>query len=253
MNPTVVGIPVRVQPVEFIDPTCYNTLTPFHLFMYLSQETVALLKNFSTINQSILIKAGKKLRSMSVMKNVLVECDIDEEFSKDLAIYDLNQFLACLSLVPGAEVKLEDHSIVITDGTNSIEYRYADPSVIAAPPDKELKLPSEDVCVSLTEEHLDTVKKAAAVLQIPDVSLIGDGEKIYLTVRDKKNSGSNSYKIEVGETENVFQFNLKVENLKLLPGDYDVILSQKNLAKFTSHSRPLVYFIALEPDSSFQS
>ena len=219
--------------------------------MYLSQETVSLLKNFATINQSILIKAGKKIRSMSVMKNILVETTIDEEFTRDVAIYDLNQFLNCLSLIPGAEVKLEDSSIVITDGTNSIDYRYSDPSVISAPPEKELKLPSEDVCVTLTEENLETVKKAAAVLQIPDVSLVGDGSKIFLTVRDKKNSGSNSYRIEVGETDTVFQFNLKVENLKLLGGDYDVIVSAKNLARFESHSRPLVYFIALEPDSTF--
>ena len=219
--------------------------------MYLSQETVSLLKNFATINQSILIKAGKKIRSMSVMKNILVETTIDEEFTRDVAIYDLNQFLNCLSLIPGAEVKLEDSSIVITDGTNSIDYRYSDPSVISAPPEKELKLPSEDVCVTLTEENLETVKKAAAVLQIPDVSLVGDGSKIFLTVRDKKNSGSNSYRIEVGETETVFQFNLKVENLKLLGGDYDVVVSAKNLARFESHSRPLVYFIALEPDSTF--
>ena len=219
--------------------------------MYLSTETVSILKNFSTINQSILIKAGKKLRTMSVMKNILSEVDIDEEFSRDVAIYDLNQFLNCLSLIPGAEVNLDSNSIVITDGTNSIEYRYSDPSVISAPPEKELKLPSEDVEVILTEEHLDTVKKAAAVLQIPDVTLLGDGSKIYLTVRDKKNSGSNSYKIEVGESDATFQFNLKVENLKLLTGDYDVVLSSKNLARFESHSRPLVYFIALEPDSTY--
>tara|TARA_R110002012_G_scaffold29959_3_gene91649 strand:- start:618 stop:1181 length:564 start_codon:yes stop_codon:yes gene_type:complete len=185
------------------------------------------------------------------MKNILAEVDIDEEFSRDVAIYDLNQFLNCLSLIPGAEVNLDSNSIVITDGTNSIEYRYSDPSVISAPPEKELKLPSEDVEVILTEDHLDTVKKAAAVLQIPDVTLLGDGSKIYLTVRDKKNSGSNSYKIEVGESDATFQFNLKVENLKLLTGDYDVVLSSKNLARFESHSRPLVYFIALEPDSTY--
>tara|TARA_R110002012_G_scaffold81786_3_gene206911 strand:+ start:127 stop:690 length:564 start_codon:yes stop_codon:yes gene_type:complete len=185
------------------------------------------------------------------MKNILSEVDIDEEFTRDVAIYDLNQFLNCLSLIPGAEVNLESNSIVITDGTNSIEYRYSDPSVISAPPEKELNLPSEDVEVVLTEEHLDTVKKAAAVLQIPDVTLLGDGSKIYLTVRDKKNSGSNSYKIEVGDTDTTFQFNLKVENLKLLTGDYDVVLSSKNLARFESHSRPLVYFIALEPDSTY--
>jgi len=220
--------------------------------MFLSSDTVQVLKNLSTINQSILIKAGKKLRSMSVMKNILVESDITEEFTRDVAIYDLNQFLNCLSLIPGAEVELGNSSITITDGTNSIDYRYSDPSVITAPPEKELVLPSEDVCVVLTEDNLETVKKAAAVLQIPDVSLIGDGETIYLTVRDKKNSGSNSYRIAVGEAENVFQFNLKVENLKLLTGDYDVIISSKNLARFENHSRPIVYYIALEPDSTYE-
>ena len=220
--------------------------------MRLSTETVALLKNFSSINQSILIRAGKQLRTMSVMKNILVESDIPEEFSRDVAIYDLNQFLNCLSLIEDADVLLEENAIVITDGTNSIEYRYSDPSVIVAPPEKDLVLPSEDVCVVLTEESLQTVKKAAAVLQIADVALVGDGNNIFLTVRDKKNSGSNSYRIMVGQTESVFQFNLKVENLKVLPGDYDVVISQKNLAKFTSHSRPVTYFIALEPDSTFE-
>ena len=189
---------------------------------------------------------------MSPMKNILGETQIEEDFTRDVAIYDLNQFLNCLSLIPGAEILLEDNSIVITDETNSIDYRYSDPSVIAAPPEKELNLPSEDVCVVLTEEHLETVKKAAAVLQIPDVSFVGDGQVIYLTVRDKKNSGSNSYMIEVGETTHVFQFNMKVENIKLLSGDYDVVISEKNLARFQSHSRPLTYYIALEPDSTFQ-
>ena len=221
--------------------------------MFLTTDTVQVLKNLASINQSLVIKEGRQLRSMSVMKNILVEADITEVFERDVAIYDLNQFLNCLSLIPGAELMLEENSIKITDGTNSIDYRYSDPSVITTPPDKELKLPSEDVCVVLTEEHLETVKKAAAVLQIPDVSLIGDGEEIRLTVRDKKNSGSNSYDIVVGETDAVFQFNLKVENLKLLPGDYDVIVSSKNLAKFINHARPVTYFIAIEPDSTFQS
>ncbi len=190
---------------------------------------------------------------MSVMKNVLSEADIVEEFDRQVAIYDLSQFLNCLSLIPGGELKLMDDYIKITDGTNSIDYRYADPSVITAPPEKELKLPSEDVCVVLTEDQLDRAKKSAAVLQIPDVSLIGDGEKIYLTVRDKKNSGSNSYSIEVGEANTVFQFNLKVENLRMVASDYDVIISSKGMAKFTSHSRSLVYYVATEPDSTYEA
>ena len=221
--------------------------------MYLSSETVSILKNLSTINQSILIKPGKELNSMSVAKNILVKASIQEEFEKVVAIYDLNQFLNCLSLIPGAEINLGDSSITLSDGKNSIDYRYSDPSVIAAPPDKQLTLPSEDVCVVLTEDQLEAVKKAAAVLQIPDVSLIGDGDKIYLTVRDKKNSGSNSYRVEVGETEDVFQFNMKVENLKLIAGDYDVIISAKNLAFFTNHGRPVSYYVAMEPDSTFNS
>lgn len=221
--------------------------------MFLSADTINILKNFSTINQSILIKEGSKLRSMSVMKNILVEAEIDETFSRDIAIYDLSQFLNCLSLIPGADLQLNTTSITIAGDKNSIDYRYSDPSVVTSPPDKELKLPSEDVCVVLTEENLESVKKAAAVLQIPDVSIVGDGEKIFLTVRDKKNSGSNSFCIEVGETQDVFQFNMKVENLKLIAGDYDVVISSKNLSKFTHHSRPYVAFIAMEPDSNYEA
>ena len=220
--------------------------------MFLSQETISILKNFSTINQSILIKPGSKLRSMSVMKNILVEAEVAEKFESEIAIYDLNQFLNCLSLIPGAELEVTDSSVVIADDNNSIDYRLSDPSVISAPPDKELKLPSEDVCLVLTEEHLATIKKAAAVLQIGDVSIIGDGSKIRIQVRDKKNSGSNSYSIDCGDTTHVFQFNLKVDNLKLSEGDYDVVISSKNLAEFTSHSRPIVYYIAVEPDSTFE-
>lgn len=221
--------------------------------MYLSAETVSILKNLSTINQSILIKPGKELSSMSVAKNILAKASIQEEFERVVAIYDLNQFLNCLSLIPGAEINLGPSSITLSDGKTSIDYRYSDPSVIAAPPDKQLSLPSEDVCVVLTEDQLESVKKAAAVLQIPDVSLIGDGDRIYLTVRDKKNSGSNSYRIDVGETADVFQFNMKVENLKLIAGDYDVIISAKNLAYFSNHGRPVSYYIAMEPDSTFNS
>ena len=166
--------------------------------------------------------------------------------------YDLNQFLNCLSLIPGAELSFDLNTIHIGDGKNSIEYRCSDPSVITAPPEKELKLPSEDVCVVITEDQLEGVKRAAAMLQIPDVSLLGDGKNIYLTVRDKKNTGSNTYNINVGDTEDVFQFNMKVENLRLLAGDYDVIISEKNLGYFANHSRPVSYYIAMEPDSTYE-
>ena len=230
-----------------------TVITSIEFIMFLSKETQALLKNFSNINSSILIQPGKKLRTVSAMTNIFAEAMITEEFEQEVGIYDLNQFLSCLSLVPGGELNLTKDSITISSGKNSIDYRCTDPSMIDAPPDKKIQLPSEDVKVTLTEDHLETVKKAAATLQIPDVSLVGDGETVYLTVRDKKNSGSNSYKIEIDKTDSIFEFNFKVENLKLLPGDYDVTIARAGIAKFESPARPLVYHIALEPDSTFNS
>ena len=120
--------------------------------MYLSQETVQILKNFSSINSNILIREGSTLRTWTVSKTILGEATITEEFDREVAIYDLNQFLNCLSLIPGAELVLDDNSVTITDGTNSIDYRYANSNVISTPPDKKINLPSEDVCVVLTED-----------------------------------------------------------------------------------------------------
>ena len=225
--------------------------------MYLSQDTVQILKNFSTINSNIMIRKGSKLRTWTVSKTILGEATVTEEFPCEVAIYDLNQFLNCLSLIPGADLQLTGDSVIISDGTNSIDYRCAVASSISTPPDKNINLPSQDVCVVLTEDNLETVKKAASVLQIPDVSLVGDGERIFLTVRDKSNSGSNSYSIEVGEADAVFQLNLKVENLKILPGDYDVVISatssEKTIGHFTNHARAVQYFIPFENDSTYSS
>ena len=223
--------------------------------MYLSQDTVQILKNFSTINSNIMIRKGSKIRTWTVSKTILGEATVTEEFPSEVAIYDLNQFLNCLSLVPGAELQLNNDAVTITDGTNSIVYRCAVPSSISTPPDKDINLPSQDVCVVLTEDNLETVKKAASVLQIPDVSLIGDGERIHLAVRDKSNTGSNSYKIDVGESDAVFQLNMRVENLKLLPGDYDVVISckssDKTIGHFTNHARAVEYYIPFENDSTY--
>lgn len=185
------------------------------------------------------------------MKDLLGKATITETFERDVPIYDLSQFLNCLSLIPGAEVNLLEDYIEITDGANSINYRYAEPSVIQTPPDKELSLPSEDVCFVLKQEDLETLKKAAAVLQIPDVSISGDGETIKVVVSDKKNSGSNSYEIEVGETSENFEFVLKVESLKIISGDYDVTISSSMLSRFEHRSSNLVYYIAIDPSNSF--
>ena len=220
--------------------------------MKLSDKTISVLKNFSSINQSILFKEGNKLRTISVMKNILAEATISEEFAKDFGVYDLNQFLNGLSLHQRPELDFgNDGYVVIREGKMRSKYFFADPNVIVTPPDKEITLPSEDVNFEVSTEQLDKLLKAAAVYQLPDLSAVGENGVVKLVVRDKKNDTSNDFAIVVGETNSEFSFNFKVENIKVLPGTYDVVVSQKLLSRFTSKNHDLTYFIALEPDSTF--
>jgi hypothetical protein len=221
--------------------------------MKLSNETLTVLKNFAGINQSILVKKGNKLRTISVMKNILAEAEITEEFPKDFGIYDLNQFLNGLNLHQNAELNFDnDGYVVIREGKMRSKYFFADSSVIVIPPDKEITLPSEDVCFELNTQQLDKLLKASAIYQLPDLSAVGEAGVVKLVVRDKKNDTSNDFSIVVGETDSVFTFNFKVENIKILPGAYQVVISQKLLSRFTSTDRDLKYYIAMEPDSTFE-
>ena len=220
--------------------------------MKLSDSTLSLLKNFSTINTSILFKKGNKLRTMSVMKNILAEATVAEEFPKDFGIYDLNQFLNGLGLHNNPELNFEaDNYVVIEEGRSRSKYFFADPSVIITPPEKSIELPSEDVTFELSTEQLDKLLKAAAIYQLPDLCAVGENGVVKLVVRDKKNETSNTYAVNVGETDATFSFNFKVENIKILPGTYEVVVSQKLLSRFTAKNYDLLYYIALEPDSTF--
>ena len=221
--------------------------------MKLSEKTFNLLKNFSSINQSILFKEGKSLRTMSVMKNILAEAEIEEDLPKDFAIYDLVQFLNNVSLCANPELDFTNKSYVkIVDGKHfETEYFFADPSVIITPPEKTLTLPSEDVCFILDHDTLIRLLKISAVNQCSDLSVVGENGVVKMVVRDKKNDTSNEFAVVVGETDKEFSFNFKVENIKMIPGAYDVIISSKLLAKFTNSNYNLIYYIALEPDSTF--
>ena len=221
--------------------------------MKLSDSTLSLLKNFSTINQSILFKQGTKLRTISVMKNILAEATISEELPKDFGIYDLGQFLNGLSLHNSPELDFqEDNYVVIKEGRSRSKYFFADPQVIVTPPEKEMNLPSEDVTFDLSTEQLDKLLKAAAIYQLPDLAVVGANGVVKIVVRDKKNDTSNDFAITVGETDKQFSFNFKVENIKILPGNYEVVVSSKLLSRFRSKNQDLTYFIALEPDSTFE-
>lgn len=220
--------------------------------MKLSEKTINLLKNFSDINQSILFKKGNKLRTISVMKNILAEADIPEDFPKDFGIYDLNQFLRGVFLhnQPELDFANEGH-VVIREGKTRSKYFFADPSVIVTPPEKELSLPTIDVEFDISTEQLDKVRKAVLAFQLPDLSVVGEAGVVKLVVHDKKNDTSNDFQVIVGETDNEFCFNFKVENIKILPGSYQVAISSKLLSRFTNNDYDLTYYIALEPDSNF--
>ena len=220
--------------------------------MKLSDNTLNVLKNFAGINNSILVKEGNKLRTISVAKNILAEADIPEEFPRDVAIYDLNQFLNGLGLHSDPDLDFSPESyIAIKEGKRRVKYFYADPQVITAPPEKEINLPTEDVCFQLDSTALDKLLKAAAVYQLPDLSAIGEAGVVKLVVRDKRNDTSNEYAVVVGETDKDFVFNFRVENIKIIPGAYDVVVSSKLLSKFSNTRYDLKYYIALEPDSTF--
>ena len=220
--------------------------------MKLSDKTLTLLKNFSSINQSILFKEGNSLRTISVMKNILAEATIEEELPKDFGIYDLNQFLNGLNLHNNAELDFQnDGYVVIKEGKSRSKYFFADPNVIITPPEKDIVLPSEDVCFLLDTKELDKLLKAAAVYQLPDLSVVGEVGVVKLVVRDKKNDTSNDFSVIVGETDETFSFNFKVENIKILPGSYEVVISRKLLSRFKNTSFDVTYHIALEPDSTF--
>jgi len=220
--------------------------------MKLSDKTLVILKNFAGINNSILVKRGDSLRTISLAKNILAEANINEEFPRDFAIYDLNQFLNGLGLHQDPELDFkEDSFLSIREGKRRVKYFFADPQVITSPPEKTLTLPTEDVCFQLDSVTLEKLLKAAAVYQLPDLSAIGEAGVVKLVVRDKKNDTSNEYAVVVGETDKNFTFNFKVENIKIIPGAYDVIISSKLLAQFTNENHNLKYFIALEPDSTF--
>ena len=221
--------------------------------MKLSEKTLTLLKNFSNINQSILFKQGSSLRTISVMKNILAEATIDEDLPTDFGIYDLGQFLNGLALHTRPELDFQNEGFVyIKEGSMRSKYFFADPKVIVTPPEKEITLPSEDVSFTLSTDQLDKLLKAAGIYQLPDLAVVGKNGVVKILVRDKKNDTSNDFAITVGETDDSFEFNFKVENIKILPGTYDVVVSKKLLSRFTCQNYNLKYYIALEPDSTFE-
>ena len=218
--------------------------------MKLSNETISVLKNFSTINQNLVIKGGNKIATMSAMKNIVAKAEVIEEFPQQFAIYDLNEFLSAISLFSKPELEFENDFVMITEeGTSkSLKYWYSDPSVVTTPT-KDITMPECEVKFNLPSDTLAMVTKAAAVIGAPDMAL----ESGSLKVTDKKNATANNYALDLdvnSESEN-YKFWFKVENLKLIQGSYDVQVSSKNISHFKNSAGNVEYFIALEPESAY--
>ena len=215
----------------------------------LSKPTIEVLKNFCSINKSLVINPGNKLSTLSINKNILAYADVEESFDSQMSIYDLGVFLGGLSLFEQPSIDTsKDNFVTVSDraGRSKTRFFYADPDIITQPPEKEIELPSVDVKFRLDAATLQQLQRAASVYQLPDLCLYGDGTEMTLRVTDKKNETSNSYSVKVGDTEDTFCYCFKVENLKLLLGDYNVTLSKSNVALFQGEG--IKYFIALEPN-----
>ena len=225
--------------------------------MKLSNETVTVLKNFSTINQNLVIKPGNNISTMSAMKNIVAKATVKEEFTKEFAIYDLNEFLASLSLFDKPDLDFKDDFVVISNGAH-LKYWYSDPSVVTTP-SNNVTMPESEVSFTLESNMLSDVQKAAAVIGAPDMALEAMSLGVaVLKVTDKKNTTANDYavKIDVNNEDGKdvpYKFWFKVENLKLLSGKYGVEVCSKNISHFVNTNVDIEYFIALEPESSYDA
>ena len=216
----------------------------------ISKSTVEVLKNFCSINKSIVIKPGNKVSTLSINKNILAIADVEESFDTQISIYDLGVFLGGLSLFDSPKIDTsQSNYVTVSDerGKSKTRFFYADPDIITQPPEKEITIPSEDVKFRLDASVLQQLQRAASVYQLPDLCLFCSDGTMNLCVTDKKNDTSNSYSVEVGESDDEFCYCFKVENLKLLAGDYNVTISKQNVALFQGDG--IKYFIALEPNN----
>jgi hypothetical protein len=221
--------------------------------MKLSNDTLAVLKNFASINSGLEFKAGNILSTMSPGKTILAKATLRDTFPVDFCVYDLNQFLSVHSLYKDADIDFDDANVVFKSGKSKIKYRKTAKEMIITAPEKELNLPSVDVSFKLVEEVFASIKKSANVLQSPNIAVESDGEKIYLTCFNAKDDSAHTNSIEVGDSsDKKFKMVFLEENLKMIPGSYDVEISSKGLASFKNTTQEIDYWIAIEAkDSNF--
>lgn len=217
--------------------------------MKLSTETIQILKNFSAINNSIVFNPGKVLTTMSNAKSVMGRADITEEIPSKFGIYDLSRFLGTISLFETPDIKIEETHAVISEGKKRITYTFTDPKLIITPPKDNIDLPDTKVEFDLTAGVFNEAMKSLSILSLPELGIVGDGEKIYIQAFNSKNPTGDVFSTEVGETEDTFKLIFNAENMKAPVDNYHVKISSAKLSHFKSDKAE--YYIAVEGTSTF--
>lgn len=221
--------------------------------MKISKQTLSFIKNFAGINASLAVKPGSVLKTVAPQNNIMATATVSEDFPRAFAIYDLTQFLGALSLFEDPDFEFGEQAVTISSGKNSVKYFYAEESMIKTAGDKKIVLPSVDVSFKVTSAQLQAILKASSVLSVPEIAVVSDGDKLQLVAVDNKNATSNRYAVDLdGESTGSFKVIFKAENIKVLPGDYDVEICSKGISRFNSTGLGVEYFIAIEQSSSFK-
>ena len=196
------------------------------------------------------MKEGNTLRTITPEKTLIASATIPDQLPSEACIYDLSRFLSILSLHTSPDVEFHDKYFVITEGKQRTRYAFADVSMIHAAPEKTIELPSADVVVDVSWNDLQTVQKAAGVLQFNEVAFVGQDGKCYLKAIDSSSAAADDYGVEIGDTADEFKIIIKTDNLKLLPQDYRVTLSSKGISEFKGED--VTYFVAIDTKSTYK-
>ena len=212
--------------------------------MKLSDKTIQILKNFATINQSILVRPGNVLKTITPLKTILAQATVTENFEQEFAIYELPRFLGTISLFSDPEFTFQEKYVTISSGKQRVNYTYADASMIMTPPSKEISFPDTEVEFTITAEQLSTISKAGAVLQMPEIAVVGEDGLISIRAIDSKNSSADVFSLDVGECDKDFKVIFRPENLKLITSDYKVSITTAGICRFESDN--LTYWVTTE-------
>lgn len=214
--------------------------------MIFSNDTFKTLDYFSKINPSIAFKPGSVIRTISPQKTVMAKATVSEEFPTSAGVYDLSRFLSTVTLLDKPDIQFEEDKFVIKAGRTKVNYTYAAESMIVTPPEKDIVLPEAECTIDVKWEDIQNVVKAASVLQLGEISFKSDGSTVSMSAVDSKNPTADNYNVNVADVDNISNFDMmiKVENLKLIPVDYQISLSSKGMAHFKSEK--VEYWIALE-------